>query len=61
MVNKKRIYHSLPEFASECPSHIRQYAIKDAHEAMKAQKVKCLKTGNSNNQVFSSRFCKWII
>jgi putative transposase len=55
MANKKEIYHSLPEFAATCPSHIRQYAIKDAHEAMKAQKIKCLKTGQPFQMKFRSR------
>jgi putative transposase len=55
MVNKKEIYHSLPEFAATCPSQIRQYAIKDAHDAMKAQKVKCLKTGQPFQMRFRSR------
>jgi putative transposase len=55
MANKKEIYHSLPEFAATCPSHIRQYAIKDAHEAMKAQKVKRLKTGQPFQMKFRSR------
>ena len=55
MANKKEIYHSLPEFSATCPSHIRQYAIKDAHEAMKAQKVKCLKTGQTFQMKFRSR------
>jgi putative transposase len=55
MANKKEIYHSLPEFAATCPSQIRQYAIKDAHDAVKAQKVKCLKTGQPFQMKFRSR------
>jgi putative transposase len=55
LTNKKEIYHAMPDFASECPSHIRQYAIKDAHEGMKAQKVKCLKTGQPFSMKFRSR------
>jgi putative transposase len=55
MANKKEIYHSLPEFAATCPSQIRQYAIKDAHDAVKAQKIKCLKTGQPFQMKFRSR------
>jgi putative transposase len=55
MANKSKIYHDLPDFAASCPSHVRQYAIKDAHEALKAQKVKCLKTGKPFQMRFRSR------
>lgn len=55
MANKAEIYHSLPEWSSFCPSHIRQYAIKDAHNAVKAQKVKSKKTGKPFSMRFRSR------
>jgi putative transposase len=55
MANCSKIYYDLPEFAAACPSHIRQHAIKDAHEALKAQKVKCLKTGKPFQMKFRSR------
>jgi putative transposase len=55
MVNASKIYHDLPEFAASCPSQIRQYAIKDAHEALKAQKAKFLKTGKPFRMRFRSR------
>jgi putative transposase len=55
MANSGKIYHGLPEFASSCPSSIREYAIKDAHDALKAQKVKCLKTGKPFRMRFRSR------
>jgi putative transposase len=50
MKNKKEIYHSLPEWSSFCPSHIRQLAIKDAHEAVKTQKAKAKKAESSRVQ-----------
>ena len=55
MKNKKEIYSSLPEWTSFCPSHIRQYAIKDAHEAFKAQKAKTKKTGQPFTMKFRCR------
>jgi putative transposase len=55
MANTGKIYHDLPEFASACPSKIRQYAIKDAHDAVKAQKAKCLNTGKPFKMKFRSR------
>ena len=55
MKNKKEIYHSLPEWSSFCPSHVRQLAIKDAHEAVKAQKVKAKKMGKPFRMNFRSR------
>ena len=55
MKNKKEIYHSLPEWSSFCPSHVRQLAIKDAHEAVKAQKVKAKKYGKPFSMKFRSR------
>jgi putative transposase len=55
MKNKKEIYHSLPEWSSFCPSHIRQLAIKDAHDAVKAQKAKTKKSGKPFSMKFRSR------
>ena len=53
--NKKEIYHSLPEWSSFCPSHVRQLAIKDAHEAVKYQKAKAKKSGKPFSMKFRSR------
>jgi putative transposase len=55
LANKSEIYHSLPEWAAFCPSHIRQYAIKDCHEAMKAQKQKAQATGQPFVMRYRSR------
>ncbi len=53
--NKKEIYDSLAEWASFCPSNPRFLAIKDAHDAVKAQKAKAKKTGKPFTMKFRSR------
>lgn len=55
MAIKSEIYHSLPEFATECPSQIRQLAIKDACTAVKNAKAKFVKTNEFQEVKFRSR------